>query len=377
MNVAGNDMQQKGVDLAKISLLIIAGGKSSRMGRDKRWLSWQGKSFLENMVQRGIGAGFEEIIICAERESEELDELLDAYPMLSVAYDMIKEAGPLVGIYQGLQMMKGEYGWAVSCDMPFFDFSKAQSMVEMIEANPYLKAVVPVAEGRWQPLASIYSRALLPEINSALNEGNRKIRCILQGSSIAVETFDNEKDIFFNVNNEADYQLALGREANRLRKVPIVSISAPKSNTGKTTFIENVIPLLREQGIKCGVVKRDCHGFDLDIEGKDSQRFMAAGAESVAVVSPDSYFIMQKTEGRADLRDVIEKLENVDIVLVESRAHGFFPTISLWRGMGKPLVDERTVALFSSEWQSVDKVSQYNLDDIKSTIELIRFLGGV
>lgn len=374
MSAAESDMQERKMSLKKISLLIIAGGKSSRMGRDKRWLNWQGRSFLENIVIKGLAAGFGEMIICAEKKSAELEELTDHYPVRLV-FDELQETGPLEGIKQGLRSMENEYGWAVSCDMPFFDFSIEVKLLQALNSGEAeLAAVVPVSEGRWQPLATIYGKKLLPYMEAAQSEGNGKLGYVIKKAKHIEVNCDDEKVSFFNINDSADYRLALGRAANSQRRMPIVSVSAPKSNTGKTTFIEKLIPLLREQGIKCGVVKRDCHGFDLDVEGKDSQRFTTAGAAAVAVVSPNSYFIMQQTEGRADLQDVIDKIGDTDFVFVESRSHGYLPTISLWRGMGEPLIDERTVALFTSTTQDINDIRQFELDDLKAAVEIIKFL---
>ena len=69
---------------------------------------------------------------------------------------------------------------------------------------------------------------------------------------------------FFNVNTPADLQLARGRELNKNRAIPIVSITASHSGLGKTTLIERLLPLLRQQGLQVGVVKSDGHGCDMN-----------------------------------------------------------------------------------------------------------------
>ena len=64
------------------------------------------------------------------------------------------------------------------------------------------------------------------------------------------------------------------------------------------------------------------------MEGKDSCRFSQAGAESVAVISPQGWFITQKTAQRADFEAVASKMEGIDLLLTESRSHGTLPTLS-------------------------------------------------
>ena len=184
---------------------------------------------------------------------------------------------------------------------------------------------------------------------------------------------------FFNANTPADMQLARGRLANSRRETPLVTVSAPVSNTGKTTFIERLIPRLRARGIRVGVVKGDCHGYQVDVAGKDSWRFARAGADAVAVVSPAGDFIERRTEKRASLLAVAAKLEGVDLVLIESRNHGAMPKLSLWRGLGEPVIDAETVALFSSDLavQAADgAVHRYAIDDMAQAEEIVCFLMG-
>ena len=179
---------------------------------------------------------------------------------------------------------------------------------------------------------------------------------------------------FFNVNTPADFRLVQGRLRNAQRSVPLITVSAPQSNTGKTTFIEKLIPCLKAQGLRVGVVKGDCHGYDVDEEGKDSWRFRQAGADGVAVVSPQGYFIQQRTEKRASLLEIAQRFTDVDVVLIESRSHGTAPKIALWRGLGKLVVDDDTAAVFSSGEHGDLSVRQYDLDDIAGAARLVQFL---
>ena len=94
----------------------------------------------------------------------------------------------------------------------------------------------------------------------------------------------------------------------------------------------------------------------------------------MAVVSPQGYFIQQRTEKRASLLEIAQRLTAVDVVLIESRSHGTAPKISLWRGLGKLVVDDDTVAVFSSGEHRDLSVRQYDLDDIAAAVRLVQFL---
>lgn len=101
------------------------------------------------------------------------------------------------------------------------------------------------------------------------------------------------------------------------KDIPVICFVAAKSGTGKTTFLEKLITEITKRGYRVGVIKSDAHRFDIDKPGKDSWRFAEAGASSTAIIGPDKYAVIQKTETKKDIEDVIPMIENVDIILVE------------------------------------------------------------
>ncbi|EJP32903.1 putative molybdopterin-guanine dinucleotide biosynthesis protein B, partial [Selenomonas sp. FOBRC9] len=180
---------------------------------------------------------------------------------------------------------------------------------------------------------------------------------------------------------------AFGRIANERRAVPMLSVAAPASGTGKTTFIERLIPRLSAHDVRIAVIKSDAHGFTLDTEGKDTDRFTAAGAAAVAVSAPDGYFILQKTPERQSLGDIAAKIHSVDLYITESRSRGVLPIVSLYRGKGEPLVDAQTAVLFvknaadGTYFSGValppeQEVLRADLDDLETAERLALFLMG-
>jgi molybdopterin-guanine dinucleotide biosynthesis protein len=357
------------VDFQDIGVLVIAGGRSSRMGQDKRFLEMAGCSMLERLLKKTAAIPFRERYLCGADVSEKLSALCSAYGFAFVA-DSRSAAGPLEGIRSGIARLQADYALAVSCDMPLFAYEHLQPLLAAVDGE---LAIIPVVRGRRQPLAGLYHRQILPVVERALEQGENKIGLVIeQVTHKFVELPDC--DDFFNVNTPADFRLVQGRLRNAQRSVPLITVSAPQSNTGKTTFIEKLIPCLKAQGLRVGVVKGDCHGYDVDEEGKDSWRFRQAGADGVAVVSPKGYFIQQRTEERASLLEIAQRLTAVDVVLIESRSHGTAPKIALWRGLGKLVVDDDTAAVFSSGEHGDLSVRQYDLDDIAGAARLVQFL---
>jgi len=90
------------------------------------------------------------------------------------------------------------------------------------------------------------------------------------------------------------------------------------SGSGKTSLVVRLIAEIKSRGLKVAAVKHCSHGFQLDVEGKDSWQHRKAGAEIVALVAPGERAIIEKTEGPEDFRDLIaNRLGKADIVLIE------------------------------------------------------------
>jgi len=131
---------------------------------------------------------------------------------------------------------------------------------------------------------------------------------------------------------------------------------AAYSGTGKTSLLKKLLPLLRERGLRVGMVKHTHHDFDIDQPGKDSYELRKAGASQMLVASGRRWALMVETHGVGDpvLKDMIGQLdhEKLDLILVEGFKHVAFPKIELHRGLlGKPLIypDDPTIVAFACD----------------------------
>ena len=360
---------------ADLTLIIAAGGKSTRMGRDKRFLPLDGEALLARTLRMGRMAGFSSIVLAAEGERSDLTALAEEYGAQLVT-DELPAQGPAAAIAAGLAAAKTEWALVLSADMPFYDFELVRTFLPY--ANGDTQVILPTLSGYWQPLAALYRRDAGAAFGTAIARGDRKLGVILRGLAVCEVPLTVDAGLFFNVNTPAAYRLALGRFANEQRTTPILSVAAPASGTGKTTFIEKLIPLLAARGVRTAVIKSDSHGFSLDTEGKDTARFSAAGAEAVAVSSPDGYFIQQKTKTRQDFQNLIAQLDgnSLDLYITESRSRGVLPTFMLDRGLGMPEIDERIVAYFAKGRTIDSDVLMFDLDDMDTAVRLALFLMG-
>ncbi len=126
-----------------------------------------------------------------------------------------------------------------------------------------------------------------------------------------------------------------------------------KKNSGKTTLIETLIPLLRAQGLRVGTIKHDAHAFDIDHAGTDSHRHKQAGSVATAIVSDGKMALVRDNEGELDVHAVAAMLGPVDLILAEGYKTSDFPKIEVYRAAAgyAPLGDQigNRIALYTSD----------------------------
>ena len=149
--------------------------------------------------------------------------------------------------------------------------------------------------------------------------------------------------------------------------LPLLGFAA-WSGTGKTTLLEQLIPLLVDRGLRIGVLKHAHHDFDIDQPGKDSYRLRKAGAQQMMVASRRRHARIIETElAEADFRQLLASVDQteLDLLLVEGFKHEHFPKIELHRAeIGKPLLfpeDSDIIALASDQPQQSGEQQQTSL----------------
>jgi len=161
--------------------------------------------------------------------------------------------------------------------------------------------------------------------------------------------------------------------------VPIVAIVG-RSNSGKTTLLEKLIPRLQQRGFRVAVVKHFYHtGIQFDVPGKDSYRLAQAGADQVILAAPDKVIRIRRCERELTLEEVAASVRDVDIIVVEGHKRAAAPKIEVnRRERDSQLVcadDERLIAVVSNQRFAVD-APQFDLDEVDRVADLIeaRFL---
>lgn len=124
-----------------------------------------------------------------------------------------------------------------------------------------------------------------------------------------------------------------------MRIPPVISFIA-HSGTGKTTLLEQLIPILKERGYRVGVIKHDAHRFEIDHPGKDSYRLTAAGSDSMLICSAEKLALVRRHQQAPGIEELLELCgTNLDIILTEGFKQSSLPKIELHRAaLGRELI---------------------------------------
>ena len=145
------------------------------------------------------------------------------------------------------------------------------------------------------------------------------------------------------------------------------------SGSGKTTFIEQLIPEIKQRGFSVAVIKHDAHRFEIDYEGKDSYRFFHAGCDCVAVCSEEKTAIVKRNTDCPDVKELIESLPgDYDVILVEGYRTSDLPKIGVSRkatGKGLSLPVSELCAVITDE--DISGLPVFALDDYAAVAEFI------
>lgn len=185
---------------SNITAIILAGGKSSRMGKDKAFVAFSGRPLIEILIDK-ISSVFGDLIIVTNKPA-----LYRKYG-LRIEVDITKDKGPLAGIYTGLISSEDNYNFIFACDMPFLSRDLIRYMAG--ERDGY-DAVIPEYNGRLEPLCAVYSKSCIRPIETELSRNNLKISDftkyinarIIRGDEIS--KFGSDRILFANINTPED-----------------------------------------------------------------------------------------------------------------------------------------------------------------------------
>ncbi|HJW75319.1 MAG TPA: molybdopterin-guanine dinucleotide biosynthesis protein B, partial [Thermoleophilia bacterium] len=314
--------------------LLLAGGRARRMGRDKRSLRLGDQTLLERNL-----AFLQElfpVVAVSLRPGQGVELPLGG--LAEVIVDRY-EGSPLGGIATSLEHFEAAL-FVLAVDIAFPD---ERAVAALLDAFRGVDVALPIVEDKLEPLHAVYSPRCLPAMRRLLERGRHRVIDIFPDVRVATVPFPTVEP-FRNVNTPEDFELARRRleevpgdvgphmpETVGMKAVPPARIEQPgrrgkpalvavvgKSDSGKTTLIERLIPELKRLGLRVGAVKHDVHGFEVDVPGKDSWRHGRAGADAYVVSSPQKLAYIAAIDDELALEEIAGRFfGGFDIVVAE------------------------------------------------------------
>lgn len=187
----------------KIVGIVLSGGNSTRFGEPKAFYQINGKYLIQYSIE-AMKRLVERIVVVTQPN---FIDILQG----NTTYDVIVDAeefegdGPLAGIYSAMKKVHAEKYLVLPCDTPFINEQTLKELLIIANSNPSKDAIVPIVEGRKQPLIAIYQRRCLPKMEKNLRENKRKMGMLLsEVNTLFVKEDPFDKLSFRNINFKED-----------------------------------------------------------------------------------------------------------------------------------------------------------------------------
>ena len=190
-----------------ISGVLLAGGKSRRMGKDKRHLTLEGKTLFDRSLEVLLEI-FQEVIVVLGQ-----DDFSVQYHDVRIVYDVIPNRAAAGGLYTGLQYALNPKVFVVACDMPFLNAQVIRYMASI--SNDSDITLAELAHGP-QTMHALYSKRCLPLLEGMVKSENLRLQDLLESPNLTIQKvpeceiipFDKHCLSFMNVNSPSDFEMA-------------------------------------------------------------------------------------------------------------------------------------------------------------------------
>ncbi|WP_147805139.1 molybdenum cofactor guanylyltransferase [Alkalicoccus halolimnae] len=193
--------------------IVLAGGKSSRMGENKALLPISGKTALEHALAAVETVSDKSAVITNEPESL-------SFLKIPVIEDLHPYEGPMAGMEAAMTSVSAEWYIFTACDMPLIHPDVIR-LIKRKTGTENVQAVIPMVDGRLQPLLAGYHQSCLPLIKECLQLEKRSINSLIEKINFDIITYhdmieagisqDNIQLSFYNMNNRQEYEWIINR----------------------------------------------------------------------------------------------------------------------------------------------------------------------
>ncbi len=183
------------IGVEKVTGIILAGGKSSRMGTDKGFLKLNNNLFIKHVIN-AVKPLVSETIIVSDNNN------YDVFGLKRVE-DEIKNAGPLSAVYSGLKTSKTQYNFVLSCDIPLITTEILKKLLKEIDKHTDIIQIV--SQGKSMPLIALYKKQCETVFLELLNNNERRMNYAINQCNLKTIILQTEEEIYTkNINTPED-----------------------------------------------------------------------------------------------------------------------------------------------------------------------------
>lgn len=175
--------------------IILAGGKSSRMGKNKAFVEYSGRRLIDYSISV-LEKFCSQIIISAN--TDEYNHL-----GFQIVADYLKDCGPIAGLYSGLKASETDDNFVVACDMPHIS---SEIMEKLIGEKEHYQIVCPeLTDGKIEPLFAYYNKSVLKNIEEQIQKKEFSLHRLIRSCNTRYISID-DISVFKNINTIIDIQ---------------------------------------------------------------------------------------------------------------------------------------------------------------------------
>lgn len=177
--------------------IILAGGKSSRMGVDKAFMELDGKTLLHRQIEKVVKLGVRDILISGPKSMR--------VPVWPVIPDVYPDCGPIGGIHACLSAASSEACLVLSVDTPLVPVEELEKL-----CNSHMEGFTLLCnKGKAEPLIGVYDSKIAPTLEKMIKEGQYSVRALSQYFSVQLVPYTGPEEYLCNCNTPEDFQRML------------------------------------------------------------------------------------------------------------------------------------------------------------------------
>ena len=186
-------------NLDAVSAIILAGGKSARMGTDKAELTVNGMTLIEHQTRKLLSLGIDDIILSGYRKS---------VPGTRCVSDIYPGKGPLGGIHAGLLAARHPHCLVLSVDVPLIPAGTLISLVRAHIAGE--NRITVLTHGTMtEPLIGVYECSLVSDAENILRTDSTSVRVLFERAGVSAFEYEGDETLLFNCNTPPEYRALL------------------------------------------------------------------------------------------------------------------------------------------------------------------------